>query len=405
MKVLFLSEYFYPIYFGGSEVSTELLAKHLASTGRCEIVIACPRLDNSASVEIKDGYKIHRYSFPVHIVRHKPLSQFWHNSLFLSLWRAIFIIKIMKKEKIDALHVQEKYLLISGVLAKIFTGKKLIITIRDYQLLCPLGFCITKEREYRACSLIEFFQKDIPYYFDNYLFRSKRSRPFTTIIKIFSIIFLFRARFIAWIYRLSLQFCDEIVFISNKQKKIYELNGIKKGKVIYNIADFEKNNLSKEIKKDIDILFVGKPSIGKGIKLLSLVQKEVENRSLNYKIEIAGGNKFVSPQDLPELYRRAKLTIVPSRWEEPFGRVALESLSCGTPVLTTNKGGLPEIVENNVVGIVSRENAEDMLKNIKYILDNEEKFRSNIKNNSDKLKNKFCDGPIKQYLNMYTNIL
>lgn len=380
-------------------MSTELFAKHLTSTGQCEVVIACPRLDTSPKEEIKDGYKILRYSFPVHIVRHKPLSQFFHNSLFLSLWRAIFIIKIIKKEKIDILHVQEKYLLISGVLAKMFTGKKLIITIRDYQLLCPLGFCIKKERGYKTCSLREFFQNDIPYYFNNYLLRSDNSRVVTTIKIIFSVTFLLRARFVAWLYRISLKFCDEIVFISNKQKKIYEINGIKKGRVIYNIADFEKSNINTE--KDIDILFVGKPSVGKGIKLLSDVQKEVENRNLNYKIEIAGGNKFVAPHDLPELYRRTRLTIVPSHWEEPFGRVALESLSYGTPVLTTNKGGLPEIVENDLTGIISKENIEDMLRNIKYILNNEEKFKRGIEDRYQKLKQKFLGQPIDEYLNLY----
>jgi glycosyltransferase involved in cell wall biosynthesis len=41
---------------------------------------------------------------------------------------------------------------------------------------------------------------------------------------------------------------------------------------------------------------------------------------------------------------RAALVVVPSNWEEPFGRVAIESLAVGTPVLSSNRGALPEVV-------------------------------------------------------------
>lgn len=43
------------------------------------------------------------------------------------------------------------------------------------------------------------------------------------------------------------------------------------------------------------------------------------------------------------LMARARATLVPSRWDEPFGRVAMESLACGTPVVVSDRGGLPEI--------------------------------------------------------------
>ncbi|STX04965.1 Glycogen synthase [Kocuria rosea] len=45
-----------------------------------------------------------------------------------------------------------------------------------------------------------------------------------------------------------------------------------------------------------------------------------------------------------ELMASSLLTAVPSMWAEPFGLVALESMSVGTPVLTTGHGGLAEIV-------------------------------------------------------------
>ncbi len=43
-------------------------------------------------------------------------------------------------------------------------------------------------------------------------------------------------------------------------------------------------------------------------------------------------------------------TIMPSAWPEPFGLAAIESLACGTPVITRRVGGLPEIVRDGVDG-------------------------------------------------------
>lgn len=45
-----------------------------------------------------------------------------------------------------------------------------------------------------------------------------------------------------------------------------------------------------------------------------------------------------------ELIAKADLVLVPSIWEEPFGRISVEALQCGTPVLVSDIGGLPETV-------------------------------------------------------------
>ncbi|HHJ99211.1 MAG TPA: glycosyltransferase family 1 protein [Actinobacteria bacterium] len=50
------------------------------------------------------------------------------------------------------------------------------------------------------------------------------------------------------------------------------------------------------------------------------------------------------PERMPLWFSAATLTVVPSRYEG-FGLVALESLACGTPVLATDAGGLPEVVD------------------------------------------------------------
>jgi glycosyltransferase involved in cell wall biosynthesis len=53
-----------------------------------------------------------------------------------------------------------------------------------------------------------------------------------------------------------------------------------------------------------------------------------------------------------ELLQRARATVFPIEWEEPFGLVMIESLACGTPVLATRRGSVPEVLDDGVTGIV-----------------------------------------------------
>ena len=54
----------------------------------------------------------------------------------------------------------------------------------------------------------------------------------------------------------------------------------------------------------------------------------------------------VRPEGVHALMAGARAVVVPSRWEEPFGRVAAEALAQGRPVITTGSGGLAEIVDD-----------------------------------------------------------
>ena len=55
------------------------------------------------------------------------------------------------------------------------------------------------------------------------------------------------------------------------------------------------------------------------------------------------------PQDkVLEIYKKSSITIVPSLWEEPFGRSSLEAASHGNAVILSKKGGLPETINNPI---------------------------------------------------------
>lgn len=56
-------------------------------------------------------------------------------------------------------------------------------------------------------------------------------------------------------------------------------------------------------------------------------------------------------QDVPELVRALDILLLPS-WEEPFGRALIEAMALGVPVVSTNVGGPPEIVEDGREGFL-----------------------------------------------------
>lgn len=62
---------------------------------------------------------------------------------------------------------------------------------------------------------------------------------------------------------------------------------------------------------------------------------------------IAAQIEFTGPlqgEALVKALNRHRIMVVPSRWEEPFGLVALEGMACGCVVVVANSGGLPEVV-------------------------------------------------------------
>src|SRR3954462_6501021 len=59
-----------------------------------------------------------------------------------------------------------------------------------------------------------------------------------------------------------------------------------------------------------------------------------------------------SPGQKVELLQHARATLFPIEWEEPFGLVMIESMACGTPVIATGRGAVPEVIEHGRGGII-----------------------------------------------------
>jgi glycosyltransferase involved in cell wall biosynthesis len=90
-----------------------------------------------------------------------------------------------------------------------------------------------------------------------------------------------------------------------------------------------------------------------------------EMHDLREELALSGVH-FLGHQPQPtvaRVYNIADVSIVPSRIE-PFGLVAVEALACGTPVVATNAGGLPDFINEQVGALVPVDDHEALAQAI-----------------------------------------
>jgi glycosyltransferase involved in cell wall biosynthesis len=84
---------------------------------------------------------------------------------------------------------------------------------------------------------------------------------------------------------------------------------------------------------------------------------------------------WVPNSDLPPYYRAAAVSVIPSL-EEGFGIPAAEAMGCEVPVVASDAGGLPEVVEDGVTGlVVPRGDADALARAIQTLLTDPERRR------------------------------
>lgn len=72
------------------------------------------------------------------------------------------------------------------------------------------------------------------------------------------------------------------------------------------------------------------------------------------------------PETIVALYQHARALLFPTLWEEPFGLVMIEALSCGTPVIAYPHGAVPEVIEDGKNGFLVG-SVNEMIEKIRVI--------------------------------------
>lgn len=335
MKILFFNELYTPFKTGGAEVSTQLLAEGLVQLGHD--VMVCTTCNKNSE----------RYVNGVHVVYIKIKNIYWpyekkkHSSLLSFIWHIIDINNILYRQafdnvfhsfKPDVIHTSNLSGFSCYVWKIAFSFKIPIVhTIRDYYLMC-LKCTMFKNLECNSqckeCRLFSYVKKRLSHNVNAVVGISK--------------------------------------FVLNKHLQNKYFTNAKIKSVINNPVGNGAVSNWKKVKTG-NIGYIGSISSSKGVDLLVKAFSSI--KSNEYKLLIAGnGNneyikylkslsnkdniEFVGFVRSTDFFKNIDLLVVPSQWQEPFGRVVIEAISNGIPVIASKKGGITEILEGRLEGIL-----------------------------------------------------
>jgi glycosyltransferase involved in cell wall biosynthesis len=162
-----------------------------------------------------------------------------------------------------------------------------------------------------------------------------------------------------------LKWADKLTTDSKIVKKIYKEKLDVDFEFFYAPLDIKKFEKLKSVEKNKNqITFIGRDSYEKGIDIL----KKIESR-INGKVIYCTDMKW---EDAMENLKASSILVISSRMES-IPQVIKEAFYLKIPIIATNVGGIPELITDNVTGIlVPPNNSEILLKKINELLvDNE----------------------------------
>ena len=179
---------------------------------------------------------------------------------------------------------------------------------------------------------------------------------------------------------------DKIIFNSNWSKNRFFVNLPnkklleQKTSVCYQSAPKTKIDFKK---KEKIISFVGKLNSAKGYDLFGNAIIKILNQHNNWKAIVIGDEPreklifkhknltvagFKNNTYILNFLKRVSISVVCSRWNEPFGRTSLEAASRGSAVIISNRGGLPETAKDAIV--LKSLNSENLFNTIEKLIKN-----------------------------------
>ncbi len=180
-------------------------------------------------------------------------------------------------------------------------------------------------------------------------------------------------------------------------KKVYAPN---KEKVLIHISNF------REVKRVTDV-----------VKVFEKVREHIPSKLIfvgdgpdKSKVErmcrdlhMCDDIKFLGPQkSTTEILSLSDLFVLPSETES-FGLAALEAMACGVPVVASNTGGIPEVVEHGFSGLLNNVGDTDtMAKNAIEILSDLENYKKNARISAEKFDIHIV---IDKYIKLYESLI
>ncbi|MCK4351991.1 glycosyltransferase family 4 protein [candidate division WOR-3 bacterium] len=226
---------------------------------------------------------------------------------------------------------------------------------------------------------------------------------------------------------------DKVIILSSIQRKgLIKFISRNKIELVPNPVDtnlYIDKRLSKTDANGLRVVFVSRFIREKGgfevIRAIPMIIKsvpnvtfifagsgEVENEmeKLCEDLDIQKCVKFVgyiTGERLIKLYTESDIFVLPTYCKEGFPNVILEAMAAGLPIITTNKGAIPEVIENYKNGFIIPPKRPDIIAKRVITLATDKKLRERIKKNNIRKSREKYDIEIvsKKFIKIYDSIL
>ena len=346
MKVVLINTLYDPHLLGGAERSVQFLAESLAKHGHVPVVISTNpnpgvREDRLNGVKlyyvaVKNLYSPFKKRDTFH-----PLRPFWHVIDTYNPLMARAIGDILDREAPDIVHTNN----LAGFSVSVWAAAQrrklpIIHTLRDYYLLCPRSTMFHKDRN---CTTQCWY------------------------CRVYSIVRKLMSRYV-----------DAVVgnsqFILNRHIHHGCFERTKVRKVIFSAyAAQSMPPPARTVNGDaLRLGFLGRLKPNKGITPLLDAVARLPGR--DYQLWIGGWDEghlggsygmenvfFLGFVDPELFFQHIDVLVVPSLWHDPLPRTIFEAYTHGVPVIASNRGGIPEIVDVGETGFLFNPERPDTL--------------------------------------------
>ncbi len=340
MKIALLNALYAPYQMGGAERSVQIVAEGLCRQGHSVCVVTLGE-SHLAPRSVINGVTVHRlplenwyWPFGAPLTNAAQRAA-WHLRDLYNRAMSARVGRVLDSERPDVLHTNGLAGFSVGVWSQAKRrGIRIVHSLRDYYLMCPPSAMYRKGRNCeRICA---------------------RCLPFAA----------YRRRATQSVHAVS----GVSDFILERHMREGYFNDGQAAKVIFNPmpAQVQRESVARPA-RGLVYGYIGRVSPHKGVRWL--LEAFVQHASPDDQLVLAGTGdrrfvesmtaqfaspavKFIGHADSRAFYEQVDVVVVPSLWHEPFGRTAIEPMGYGVPVIASNRGGLAEIVDDGVTGIV-----------------------------------------------------
>ena len=362
MKILIANTLYDPVRLGGAEVSTQILAEGLAASG-IEVCVVCATGTEGDRVAMVNGVKVYylrlaNLYWPYDQAQRSPAAKIlWHAIDVHNVFMQPKLRRIVETERPDIINTSNLSCLSIG-LWKIArdAGLKTVHTLRDYYLMCPASTMYSNGRTCeKQCSRCALYSSP----------KKRASRNVDVAVGV--------SRFVLEKHLHSGYFSSETL-----------------ATVIHDCY-MPDSGASTELRRRqpcsggvVQLGILGRVSPEKGIELV--LEELKRESSLNWRLSIAGVGKphyvdglkaasndrriqFIGQVDATAFLDTIDVLIVPSDWNEPFGRVTVEAYARGVAVVGSSSGAIPEVIEPGSALVFDRSRPSTLIEKIRHAVE------------------------------------